>query len=248
MAGAWPAAVPTRARAPVGVGGVGVVCAVGRLHPTLGLVVHHEVHVRAFHLERVDGLPVGASPRLQRVRVLRVGIDAGDHHRIGRVARWPRRGVLYDAPHGTVDRVQVHEAERARRLRRLRDVHVDCIVRSATSRSHPSSTTARPSGRTDRTACRLPAWASCRSGRTAAPAAAPPAASSSSRRTCGGPREPGPGRQCAKSSIVHSTLIDARMPRRMAHPSCSAGVPSAVRPVPAVPESPVDRKPHMASA
>ena len=64
-----------------------VVVAVGRLDAAVGLVVHHEVDVGALEVERVHGLPVRAPPVLQRVGLLRVGVDPGDDHRPGRVAR-----------------------------------------------------------------------------------------------------------------------------------------------------------------
>ena len=59
----------------------------------------------------MDRLPVGCRPFLQLPRFGRVRIDAGDDHRIRRVAGAPGRvafGLLMD---GTVDRVEVHQRE-----------------------------------------------------------------------------------------------------------------------------------------
>ena len=137
-----------------------VVLAVGRLDAALGLVVHHEVDVRPFEVERVNRLPVGAPPRLQGVGLLRVGVDPGDDHRPGRVARAPRGRVL--RRRGGRRRRSGRGASATARSAPWRPAR--CACRSprpaATSRSRPSSTTAGPSGRTGRTAPASPGTAS----------------------------------------------------------------------------------------
>jgi hypothetical protein len=99
-----------------------VVVAVGRLNAPLGLVVHHEVDVSPFEVERVNSLPILASPCLQGIGLLRVGADPGDDHGPGRLACVPCRCVLRNATDGSVDGVEVHERQLARRLGRLCDV------------------------------------------------------------------------------------------------------------------------------
>src|ERR1700693_4618895 len=56
--------------------------------------------------------PVGASPRLQGLRLLRIGVDPSDDHGPSGVACIPRGRVFRHAADRSFDRVKVHEYPR----------------------------------------------------------------------------------------------------------------------------------------
>ena len=106
-----------------------VIVTVCRLETPFSLIIHHEIHVSAAKVERMNGFPIRTSPRLQGIGPLRIGVDCGDHHRPIRVARIPRSGILCDAMDRPIDRIEMHQAECAGSICRLRDVRFDGLVR-----------------------------------------------------------------------------------------------------------------------
>ena len=57
-----------------------VIVAVGGLDSRFPLIVHHEVRVGAFKIERMYGFPVVAHPLLQERSFGPIGIDTHDDH------------------------------------------------------------------------------------------------------------------------------------------------------------------------
>src|SRR5258708_24717754 len=106
-----------------------VVVSVCRLDAALHFVIHHEVDVCPFQIERVNRLPVGAAPRLQRVSLFRIRVDSSNDHRPWCVAGIPRGRVFEHAVDGSVDRIQMHQRQLAWRIGCLRDMRFDRLVR-----------------------------------------------------------------------------------------------------------------------
>src|SRR5258708_37354642 len=99
-----------------------IVAAISGLKPAVVPIVHHEVHIAAVSRVRMHGLPVSLGPARNLARLLRIGVDAGDDHRPCRVARVPSGFALADATDSAVDRIKMHERERARQFLCLGDM------------------------------------------------------------------------------------------------------------------------------
>src|SRR5262245_57404597 len=106
-----------------------VIFTVCRLETPFSLIIHHEIHVSAAKVERMNGFPIRTSPRPQGVGPLRIGIDCSDHHRPSRVARIPRSGILCHAMDRPIDRIEMHQRDCAGSICRLRYVRFDGFVR-----------------------------------------------------------------------------------------------------------------------
>jgi len=105
-----------------------VVVAVSGLEPAVVPIVHHEIHIAAVSRVRMHGLPIALGPARDFAGLLRIGVDASDDHRPGRVARVPGSVALADTTDRAVDRIKMHERERARCIPSLRDMSVNRFV------------------------------------------------------------------------------------------------------------------------
>ena len=106
-----------------------VVFAVAGPEAGIAFVIHHEVRIGALEVEGMHGLPIGLRPLRYGRGLFRIGIDAGNHHRPGRIAAVPGCIAFTKTMDCTIDRIKMHEGQLARRFGRVLKMRINGRVR-----------------------------------------------------------------------------------------------------------------------